>query len=204
MDLITSLQEHPGHLHFATDAWTSPNHRAFVAWTVHFEYEGAMIVFLLDIIEVPESHSGATLAQEFQAMLEHFHVENKVSYSHQNIFLPPTNYPPHQMLAFTGDNATSNDTQTAELEKKKNSFNLGNHVHCFNHTVQLSAKALLHPFTMCISSATTNDEAPLLKDINDDGDNSDVDDFEDEKIHWPKMAITSMMTLMMVWMNLQS
>ena len=86
MYLITTLQEHPGHLHFSTDAWTSPNHRAFVAWTVHFEYEGAMIVFLLDIIEVLESHSGATLAQEFQAMLEHFHVENKVSYSHQNYF----------------------------------------------------------------------------------------------------------------------
>ena len=71
MDLLTTLQEHPGCLHFATDAWT-----------MYFEYEGAMIVFLLDIIEVPESHSGATLAQEFQAMLERFHVENKVSYSH--------------------------------------------------------------------------------------------------------------------------
>jgi len=204
MDLITTLQEHPGCLHFAMDAWTSPNCRAFVAWTMHFGCEGAMIMFLLDIIEVPESHSGATLAQEFQAMLERFHVEDKVSYSHQNIFLPPTNYPPHQMLAFTGDNATSNDTQTAELEKKKISSNIGNHVCCFNHTVQLSAKALLCPFTMCVSSATTNDEAPLLEDINDNGDDSDVDDIKDEEDHWPKMAITSMMNLMMVWMNLQS
>jgi antibiotic biosynthesis monooxygenase (ABM) superfamily enzyme len=48
------LQEHPGHLHFATDAWTSPNHRAFVAWMVHLEYEGEMLSFLLDIIELPE------------------------------------------------------------------------------------------------------------------------------------------------------
>ena len=48
------LQEHPGRLHFATDAWTSPNHRAFVAWTVHLEYEGEMLSFLLDIIELPE------------------------------------------------------------------------------------------------------------------------------------------------------
>ena len=48
------LQEHPGRLHFATDAWTSPNHRAFVAWTVHFEYEGGMLSFLLDILELPE------------------------------------------------------------------------------------------------------------------------------------------------------
>jgi hypothetical protein len=47
-------QEHLGHLHFTTNAWTSPNHRAFVAWTVHLEYEGKMLCFLLDIIEVPK------------------------------------------------------------------------------------------------------------------------------------------------------
>lgn len=48
------LREHPGRLHFATDAWTSPNHRAFIAWTVHLEYEGEMLAFLLDIVELPE------------------------------------------------------------------------------------------------------------------------------------------------------
>ena len=48
------LQEHPGRLHFATDAWTSPNHRDFVAWTVHLQHKGTMLAFLLDIIEVPE------------------------------------------------------------------------------------------------------------------------------------------------------
>ncbi len=52
--LCFSLQEHPGRLHFATDAWTSPNHRALLAWTVHLEYNGKILVFLLDIIEVPE------------------------------------------------------------------------------------------------------------------------------------------------------
>jgi hypothetical protein len=48
------LQDHPGCIHFAMDAWTSPNHRAFVVWTVHLEYEGDMLSFLLDIIELPE------------------------------------------------------------------------------------------------------------------------------------------------------
>jgi hypothetical protein len=52
--IATLLRDHPGRVHFATDAWTSPNHRAFVAWTVHLEYEGTMLAFLLDIIEVPE------------------------------------------------------------------------------------------------------------------------------------------------------
>lgn len=28
-------QNYSGHLHFATDCWTSPNHRAFMAVTVH-------------------------------------------------------------------------------------------------------------------------------------------------------------------------
>jgi len=48
------LQETPSRLHFDTDAWTSPNHRAFVAWTVQFEFQGEIINFLLDIVEVPE------------------------------------------------------------------------------------------------------------------------------------------------------
>jgi hypothetical protein len=48
------LREHSGLVHFATDAWTSPNHRAFVAWTVHLHHEGHVLVFLLDITEVPE------------------------------------------------------------------------------------------------------------------------------------------------------
>src|SRR5215472_1696073 len=72
------LRAHPGMLHFATDAWTSPNHRAFVAWTVHFEYQGHMLALLLDIAELPQSHSGAALAKEFQNMLESFGLENKV------------------------------------------------------------------------------------------------------------------------------
>jgi hypothetical protein len=38
-----------------------------------------MLSFLLDIIEVPESHSGAALANAFQAMLERFGLEKKVS-----------------------------------------------------------------------------------------------------------------------------
>jgi len=47
-------QEHDGKLHFTTDAWTSPNHHASVAWTVHLQHEGKMLAFLLDIVEVTE------------------------------------------------------------------------------------------------------------------------------------------------------
>jgi hypothetical protein len=82
------------------------------------------------------------------------------------------------MLAFNGDNATSNDTQTAELEKKKNSFNLSNHIRCFNHTIQLSAKALLKPFSKCVSASTTDDDddMPALDDIEDEEEDRDGND----------------------------
>ena len=77
------LQEHPGRIHFATDAWTSTNHHAFIAWTVHLEHDGTMLAFLLDIIEVPESHTGVALAKAFQKMLESFGLQDRVcSYSY--------------------------------------------------------------------------------------------------------------------------
>jgi hypothetical protein len=49
--LITH-QKHDGKLHFATDAWTSPNHRAYVAVTVHFEHAGEPVCLILDVVEV--------------------------------------------------------------------------------------------------------------------------------------------------------
>jgi len=80
------------------------------------------------------------------------------------------------MHTFTGDNATSNDKQTAELEKKDNSFDLANHIRCFNHTIQLSAKALVKPFTTCISSVTSDDdEMPVLEEIDDEETDDDAD-----------------------------
>ena len=47
-------QEHLGHVHFGTDAWTSLSHIAFITWTVHLHHEGHVLCFLLDIVEVPE------------------------------------------------------------------------------------------------------------------------------------------------------
>ncbi|KAF8876639.1 hypothetical protein BD779DRAFT_1449158, partial [Infundibulicybe gibba] len=48
------LAEHPGQVHFATDAWTSTNHRAFVAWTIQLHHKGHILLFTLDMVEVPE------------------------------------------------------------------------------------------------------------------------------------------------------
>ncbi|KAG1866361.1 hypothetical protein C8R48DRAFT_600350, partial [Suillus tomentosus] len=64
------------------------------------------------------------LARAFQKMLEDFGLTQKI-------------------LAFNGDNATSNDTQTTTLNQLPNLFAKENHACCFNHTLQLSAKTLL-------------------------------------------------------------
>jgi hypothetical protein len=52
------LREHEGDLNFTTYAWTSPNHKAFVAVTIHFEVNGVPITMLLDLKEVATSHWG--------------------------------------------------------------------------------------------------------------------------------------------------
>jgi hypothetical protein len=78
------LQEHDGALNFATDAWTSPNQKAFIAVTVHFELKGEPMSFLLDIVEVAKSHSGVNLAAAFAKTLFDFGIEHKVSIQHEN------------------------------------------------------------------------------------------------------------------------
>jgi hypothetical protein len=65
-------------LNFATDAWTSPNQRAYVAITVHFEHKGEPISMLLDIVEVAKSHTGVNLASAFAKILEDYEISNKV------------------------------------------------------------------------------------------------------------------------------
>ncbi|KAG1744007.1 uncharacterized protein EDB91DRAFT_1236585 [Suillus paluster] len=50
--IATMLQNYEGKLNFATDAWTSPNHRAYVALSVHLEHEGQPLAMILDILEV--------------------------------------------------------------------------------------------------------------------------------------------------------
>ncbi|KIK11654.1 hypothetical protein PISMIDRAFT_73146, partial [Pisolithus microcarpus 441] len=46
------LQEYDGRISFTTDAWTAPNHKAYMAFCVHLEQEGVPLSFPLDIVEV--------------------------------------------------------------------------------------------------------------------------------------------------------
>ena len=120
LTLKTYLQDHDGALHFATDAWTSPNHKALIAVTVHFKQQGVPVSFLLDIVEVAQSHSGANLAQAFAAVLDDFGIANKVS-SHPIIH--QNNSPlSEQILSITCDNASANDAMIAHLAEKLDAF----------------------------------------------------------------------------------
>lgn len=70
-------------MNFATDAWTSPNNKAYVAVTVHFEDKGVPVSMLLDLVEVAHSHSGFNLAQAFAKILDDFGIGDKVRFEKQ-------------------------------------------------------------------------------------------------------------------------
>ena len=48
------LQEYKGDLNFTTDAWTSPNHYAYIAITAHFQHQGQPMAIVLDVVEVAQ------------------------------------------------------------------------------------------------------------------------------------------------------
>ena len=60
------------------DAWTSPNHKAYIAVTIHFEKDGVAVSMLLNIVEVAHSHSGLNLATASVKILDDFGISDKV------------------------------------------------------------------------------------------------------------------------------
>jgi len=76
--MLTFPKEYDGRLSFATDAWTSPNQRAFIAITVHLEHEGEPISMLLDIVEVAKSHTRENLAAAFAKIMDNYQISEKV------------------------------------------------------------------------------------------------------------------------------
>ena len=72
------IQNYDSCLNFATDAWMSPNNRAFIALSVHFENKGIPMCLLLDVVELPISHIGLNLATAFVRVLDEFGISDKV------------------------------------------------------------------------------------------------------------------------------
>ena len=139
------LQEYEGTLSFAMDAWTLPNHKAFVAVTVHFERDGKPMCLILDVVEVVMSHSGANLAAAFAQILEQFGISDKVSLHMTIVDMLLTCG--SQLLCITCDNTSPKDTMIESLSGLLKSF-LGdaNRARCFNHVIALVAKSSIHQF----------------------------------------------------------
>ncbi|KAK7015603.1 ribonuclease H-like domain-containing protein, partial [Favolaschia claudopus] len=111
-----------------TDAWTSPNHRAFVAVGGHWEEDGKRINCLLDFVEVPKSHTGENLADVLHTVVDDFGIADR-------------------LISITCDNASPNDTMCQNLENRLDGFNAEkNRTRCFDHVGNLVAKSLLKMF----------------------------------------------------------
>ncbi|KIK18569.1 hypothetical protein PISMIDRAFT_14278, partial [Pisolithus microcarpus 441] len=122
------VREYDGRISFTTDAWTAPNHKAYVAFCVHLEQEGVPLSFPLDIVEVVKSHTGHELAQAFADVLHEFGLATKI-------------------LSITCDNASNNDAMIDELARNVPTFGgKASHTRCFLHIVNLMAKSLIRQF----------------------------------------------------------
>jgi hypothetical protein len=122
------LGTYEGRLSFGTDAWTSPNHRAYIAITVHLEKEGRPFSMILDVIEVARSHSGTNLAEAFGAVMTEFGIENK-------------------MMSITCDNASANDAMIEELGYLLEDFGGQRaRTRCFAHIINLVVKTIMRLF----------------------------------------------------------
>ena len=111
--LICVMKKYEGRLSFATDAWTSPNHQAFVTITMHLVSLGKPLSMVLDIVKVPISHTGINLAQVLTQVLNNFGISDKVSmFTQVNVNHLSLHV---QIFLITCDNATNNDTMVTEL-----------------------------------------------------------------------------------------
>ncbi|KAG0695624.1 hypothetical protein DFH29DRAFT_984909 [Suillus ampliporus] len=52
--IVQMLQNYDGELNFAMDTWTSPNHRAYMAVSVHLEHKDQLFSMILDIVKLPK------------------------------------------------------------------------------------------------------------------------------------------------------
>jgi hypothetical protein len=71
--LAKMLQTHEGKLSFSTDAWTSPNHRAYVAFMVHLEHKGSPLMLPLDIVELAQvsQHTSSFITTHSPVLVTH-------------------------------------------------------------------------------------------------------------------------------------
>ena len=121
-------------------------------------------------------------------MLINHGLENKVL-AYLVLALLFTNRCCQQILSYNSDNASCNDTQDKHLERLPNSFESVNRLRCFNHTLQILGRALVHPFLTPLSSGESQDHPDesddamprlALMDAADDDDDDEEDASDDD------------------------
>ena len=123
------------------DSWLSPNHKSYVAITVHLEHAGKPLMMLLNLVEMAKSHTGVNLGITFASILKNFGIEDKVSVSNIKSAITHLRFV-LQILSITGNNASNNDTIIQYLGDALNEFpGPANQTRCFVHTVNLVVKA---------------------------------------------------------------
>lgn len=154
---------------------------------MHLEHEGKPLRLLLDLVEVaqvrtsehgtmtrsltglPQSHTGVNLATVFAEVLEEFGIEDKVSTRSESEMRVSgmSDVLGLQILSITCDNASNNDTMTAELANLLKKFG-GSfaRTRCFLHITNLTARSLLNEFdvkgTDDLTAVVDEDERELM------------------------------------------
>jgi hypothetical protein len=135
------LQETPGRISFAIDAWTSPNNHGFLGITAHWiDHDWAIRSLLLNLVPLSGSHSGANMCAEFVATCQDFGVLTK-------------------LRAITTDSASNNNTFAKALgtfcQQQNVNFDAGSHhIRCIAHVINLT----VHDFLRSIHAEALGSE----------------------------------------------
>ena len=114
-------------IHFSFDMWTSLNFRVMIATVAHYvSHSDEAKDCLLGLKRLHESHSGENMAPLIIAIIKDYNLQDQLGY-------------------FMLDNISSNDTCVREiLAQLRPDLNPKKHrLHCFDHIVNLAAKAFL-------------------------------------------------------------
>ena len=161
------------------DSWSSPNHKSYVAITVHLEHAGKLLMMLLDLVEMAKSHTGVNLGITFASVLKNFGIEDKVSVSNIKSAITHLRFV-LQILSITGDNVSNNDTMIQYLGDALDEFpGPANQTRCFVHTVNLVVKAILKPFDVQ-RTKDINEFNDVIQTLANTFEEEDIDEEEGE------------------------
>ncbi|QRV87948.1 hAT family dimerization protein [Ceratobasidium sp. AG-Ba] len=126
-----ALKNARGQISITSDLWSDGNLRAFMAVTAHYiNQKGYLAEHLIAFRRIKGHHTGVNMGQVFFSILEEFEIVEKLGY-------------------ITLDNASSNDTLMAELERvfqERGLIAFGrtlNRIRCFPHVLNLSVNSVL-------------------------------------------------------------